>query len=612
MKNLFTILFLSGITCASAVAQDIYFSEDFDNVMPQSITLLDRDENPSQGLSNIDLSSGSWTIAPYGRGLRAAMSSAKCTYDYSVDDWMILPLINVKSNAAVLAWDGLSVHYDFREDYKVMISQGSTNPADFVEVYSVTEEDYFPRRHAISLADYEGKDIHIAFVHTGKNKFLLGIDNVKVGEWTDEYALINNTDISTTGGQDIEICGTIMNLGSAHNFNPVLKVNGEEYKLDDEERPTVLYQPGEQVPFSFIVPTPEEGALEYTITVENSQWSADDVVYCSAFPRNVLVEKFTGTWCGNCAGGSITMHKFEQRYRNRIIMVEGHCNDVLTDPYYFAGLNYFNSNLPSMVYDRQVGYKSQSAEDDGNIAKVMALPVTSQIESDVTYLEDGRLKVESTVRFSKEYDNSLDRYRVGYAFIENVVHNDAKLYEQDNSQCQNAVYREYNFLPSKIPADMMFYHNVARGDSTAFEGSPLSLPNETLTAGVDYQVVDTLDIPDSFEDDRNLSLVTVVIFTRNKSALSACKVSTEEIDWSAAVTAPARNEAQFDAVVADGRVIVSGVEGHACVTVYGVDGRTLAVANGFGVIETSIQGYNGVAVVAVTTACETSYKKILI
>ena len=139
MKKNIAILFLSVVTSFAAVAEDVYFSIDFDQVFPDGFVLLDRDENPSSGLSNINLSGGSWAIASYGRNLRAAMSSARATYDYSVEDWMILPLINVKSADAVLAWDAMSVHYDFREDYKVMISENSTKPADFVEVYSVEE-----------------------------------------------------------------------------------------------------------------------------------------------------------------------------------------------------------------------------------------------------------------------------------------------------------------------------------------------------------------------------------------------------------------------------------------------------------------------------------------
>jgi len=198
MKNLLTLLlFVSGfgIGAMAGSSSDVYFEADFEKGIPRDFTVLDRDENPSKiGVSNIDLTGGSWTTAYYAKGHRAAMSSAYCTYDYGVDDWLILPQINIKDFEAILTWEAMSVHYDFREDYKVMISESGTKPSDFVEVYSVTAEDYYARRHAISLEQYYGKDIYVAFVHTGCDKFLLAIDNIKVGVWENEHMLINNTD----------------------------------------------------------------------------------------------------------------------------------------------------------------------------------------------------------------------------------------------------------------------------------------------------------------------------------------------------------------------------------------------------------------------------------
>ena len=213
MKNIFVSLLLSIAIVSPVWADDIYFETNFDNGITSKFTLKDFDENPTAaGLSKIDFSGGSWTSSQIERNDRAAVSSAYTTYEYDVEDWLILPSINIKSAKAILAWDALSVHYDFREDYKVMISEGSLNSSDFVELYAVTGEEYMPVRHAVSLAAYEGKDVYIAFVHTGYNKFMLAIDNVKVGEWDNDYALINRTDVSAQGATEIDVCGSVRNL----------------------------------------------------------------------------------------------------------------------------------------------------------------------------------------------------------------------------------------------------------------------------------------------------------------------------------------------------------------------------------------------------------------
>ena len=613
MKKTLFVLLISIVVSSVAWAEDIYFETDFSRGISSSFTVKDYDENPTMsGLSNCDFTGGSWSAALIDKNNPAAVSSSYTTYDYSIEDWLILPSINIKSSLAVLAWDGMSVHYDFREDYKVLISESGKEASDFVEVYSVTDEDYFARRHAVSLAEYEGKDIYIAFVHTGQDGFILAIDNIKVGEWSNEYALVNLTDVSAQTGSEVEIHGYIRNLSSTDWYNPTLVVNDEEtpyYGKDGDPIPPTMWESGKEVPFSFTVTIPEDGIFHYSLKAND--WVFNDSIFCSAFAHNVVVEKFTGTWCNSCPKGTVNMHKFEQRYRNRIITIEGHCADIMQDYHYATGLNMFNSNLPSFVYDRVIGYKSQSADDDGNLAKVMAKAVTAEIIPDVAYTADGRLEVNSVVRFSQDYENSNDRYRVGYAIVENVVHVENDAYVQANS-CQQASNREYYFLPSYIPAKLTYYHDVARGDSTAFEGVPLSLPNETLTAGVDYQVSYTMDIPTSILDKKNISVVAFILNTRTHEILNASRVSTEEIDWSSNVVTMMPEKATYRYIANEGLVSVSGIDVRATVKVYAVDGSLLGMSVGNNVVLVDAGEYRGVAIVTVETAQDVECRKIII
>lgn len=629
MKNLFTILFLSMAVSLPVMADDIYFQENFEKGISSQYTLLDRDENPNKsGMSNINLSNGSWATAQYDKGTSAAMSSAHCTYDYPVEDWMILPQINIKSNMAVLAWDAFSVHYDFRENYKVMISESGTKTSDFVEVYSVENEEYYVRRHVLSLADYEGKNIYIAFVHQDQNKYLLGIDNIKVGVFFNEYVLVNNTDVSAKGGQEVEICGSVRNVSSAHHFLPTIVAGDAKWDpYEQEDLPGVLVEPGQEMSFSFSVMAPEEGTVDYTVGVKQqvdgqTVWSASDTIYCSAFPRNILVEKFTGTWCNNCPEGTITLRKFEQRFRNRIITVEGHCamgaSEPMADAYYHPGLQYWIHNLPGMIYNRTLGMISQTAKDDGLIYKAMRKPVTAEIVPTVKYTKEHNFLVNTTVRFSQDYDNSADRYRVGYVLAEKVVHepNDTK-YAQSNS-CQYPQNREFYFLPSSVPSSLAFFHNVGRGNATSFDGAPQSLPNETLTAYTDYEVSGTVEMPGTpiFDDDyefdpKNFSLVVVLIYTRDKSVMAAYRVDTDDIDWSSALE-EVQDGARHHINVVDDAVLVRNIEGNATVRIYGVDGRLIATAQGAGEVVAHVGQYAGVAIVSVETAAGVKNEKVLI
>lgn len=622
MKNLLSVLLFSSLFCLTAFADNLYFSTDFESGIPKGITFLDRDENPSKsGLKNIDLTGGSWTInLIHNKDNHAILSSAYCSYDYEVEDWMILPQIKVENASAVLSWDAYSVYYDLREEYKVMISDGGNKPADFVEVYSVTEEEYFPRRRAISLADYEGKDIYIAFVHTGKDKFLLGVDNIKVGEISGDYALVNATDVTTTGGEELLVHGVVRNLSNKHGFNPVLIADGVEYK-NEEAIASAECETDAEVPFSFTIPTPEEGKLEYTIAVKAGDeivWSDKDVVYCSAFPHNVLVEEFTGTWCNGCPAGTVSMHKYEHRLRNNIIPVIGHSYpDVMYNNTFHNGLVYWLVNLPSMIYDRRDSFKSLSAQDDGNLEELMGLPVTTQIVSSVRYTSDQKFEVTSTVRFSTEVDNAKGDYRVGYIITEDIVHVEATEYNQSNN-VQLVSNNEYYFLPSEIPAKMMYYHDVARGTESAFLGVENSLPAETLMPGVDYQVVDTIEIPavndpNNYKiDPRNISITTVALRNRSRMALNACRVRNSEFDWTENVEAALQEQLPVQVTVVGNNVVVEGVDGRVSVVLYGVDGRIIDTANGVSQVIADAAHYQGVAIVAVETAAGKTFRKVLI
>lgn len=611
MKKIFNTLLISALFGIHAMADVVYYETNFDK-MPSDITLLDRDENPSKSLSRVDFSGGSWTTTLIDKDCVAAVSSAYTTFDYSVDDWMILPSIKIESADAVLAWDANSMHYDLREDYKVMISEGEMKTSDFVEVYSVTDEEYFTRRHVVSLAEYNGKDIYIAFVHTGSGKFMLAIDNVKVGVWNNDFALLNDTDVSTYGNSEVEILGKIKNMSSATLINPVLIVEEQEYVMDAAN--TELSKPGEEVDFSFTLPTPAEGALEYKLAVKANEeiiWSKSDTVYCSTFPRNILVEEITGTWCADCPKGTVNVHRFEHRMRNRIIPIIGHYGDAMGDEFYQAGIASMLVNLPGIIYDRRSAYKSQSGTDDGNIYKVMRQPVTAEVVPTVTYLPDSMLVVSSFVRFAKEYDNSADGYRIGYVISENLVHSTDPLYAQKNNSYVPA-NREFYFLPSVVPADMMYYHDVARGTESAFNGVSNSLPNEVLLPGVDYEVVDTLRVSPTVIDMNNISVTAVVIEYRSRIALNAAQVKSADIDWSAGVADALVDACHYQVVVQDGNVVVKGIDQHAQVRLVALDGRIIAATSGQGDVALSAGDYKGVAIVSVENNHTATHKKILI
>lgn len=74
------------------------------------------------------------------------------------------------------------MYNDYLEDYKVMVSTGNDDTGSFKELFSVNGESYFWKTHTVSLKQFAGQKIYIAFVCTSLNKYILAIDNMYIGE----------------------------------------------------------------------------------------------------------------------------------------------------------------------------------------------------------------------------------------------------------------------------------------------------------------------------------------------------------------------------------------------------------------------------------------------
>lgn len=103
------------------------------------------------------------------------------------DNWMILPAFTLPSDASEfnLSWFARGQDPDYaNEHYSVYISTTGNTPANFTagtEVYNGTSTDTYVK-HTVSLANYAGQTIFIAFRHhNSTDVFYLNIDDIRVG-----------------------------------------------------------------------------------------------------------------------------------------------------------------------------------------------------------------------------------------------------------------------------------------------------------------------------------------------------------------------------------------------------------------------------------------------
>ena len=248
-------------------AQQAHVEENFENGIPSDYINEDYDALPLGNGFKIAIS-GKWFVGNVSNSEgKAALSTSHHTFELPTDNWLITPKIRISVLDTWLTWDARSMHYDLRDSYKVMVSSTGTNPEDFHEIFSNTEEDYSWTKHVCSLSDYVGKDIYIAFVHNSTGKFLLALDNLYVGELSHPSFRVLDRTLKFCGNDSlIEVKGVLYNTGKSLSLSRLLcQVENDTYSIDCSNS---NFYTADSLAFSFKLPAKSEGPVPYSIGLE--------------------------------------------------------------------------------------------------------------------------------------------------------------------------------------------------------------------------------------------------------------------------------------------------------------------------------------------------------
>lgn len=134
------------------------------------------------------------------------------------NDWLIAPKIeNLPANTC-LSWYAYSVDQFFPEDYEIWISNGDSTPAAFLSggtmIESVEGEGTEFTFRSISLADYVGQSVFIAFRHTSQDKYALALDEIRLAQVENiDMAIFGIDEIRAKANENVSISGAFINRG---------------------------------------------------------------------------------------------------------------------------------------------------------------------------------------------------------------------------------------------------------------------------------------------------------------------------------------------------------------------------------------------------------------
>jgi hypothetical protein len=190
MKRISTIkvLLMSALfsfVVVEANAQ-VILEEDFNTGWPSSWTTIDGDgANYNANLGWMPLT-GAWRLVDDydSTAVMDSVAVSSSWYDpvTAADDWMITPMITLGGNSD-LTWEEKAQDPAYPDGYEVRISTTTPDASGFnanPALYTVAAASNPTSQQSVSLANYAGLPVYIAWHNNSTDQFVLYVDNVNI------------------------------------------------------------------------------------------------------------------------------------------------------------------------------------------------------------------------------------------------------------------------------------------------------------------------------------------------------------------------------------------------------------------------------------------------
>ncbi len=239
------------------------------------------------------------------------------------------------------------------------------------------------------------------------------------------------------------------------------------------------------------------------------------------FPRKIVMEEATGTWCGWCPRGMVTIEQMSKKYPDNFIAIAIHDDaEMQVDKSYKPFLDMV-TEYPSARINRK-DWRSPWPFDLEDIMDKGEAKVTTQARC----LSAKEVEVESETVFGFS-DSETAEYRLAYVVTEDNV----GPYMQNNAYSDPSAEDNPDDLMNwwvhqSSPVEVMF-NEVARA-IYSYDGVEGLLP-KAVTEGETYKTKYTLTMPDNVSNMDNVKIVTLLLDTRTGEILNADLCSLSDI-----------------------------------------------------------------------------------
>lgn len=197
------------------------------------------------------------------------------------------------------------------------------------------------------------------------------------------------------------------------------------------------------------------------------------------YVRNVLVEEFTGTWCGYCPQGIVTMEKLRETYTDgSVIPVAVHNRDEMSSTTFSSVDQTYSTGYPSAIMNRQMYIKAifPVADCIEEIEEYQSYPAPAKVTATAHFnAAKNGIIFDTKTAFSFGNDKASEDYVLSFAVTEDKV----GPYEQNNNFSGSTTVPGWGNKPNKVET---IYNDVARQYNSGIAGS---VP-ESVEVGKEY------------------------------------------------------------------------------------------------------------------------------
>ena len=283
--------------------------------------------------------------------------------------------------------------------------------------------------------------------------------------------------------------------------------------------------------YNFTLATPWNatitGATTITVTVSNTNGgdtnlnnnsvTRNTIVVNEIFPKTVVFEEGTGTWCGYCVAGLVRLKDMAHNHPvTDFIGIAVHNDDPMADSDYDSSV----SELIDYTYPRGIMNRDPEILDPDTLESNYQVEATKKPLAkinipDVMWDPTTRaITFTATTNFALNINN--EEYRMAAIIIENDVTGTTSGYDQNNYYSGGSFgplvdWEGINWsdYPATIPAATMVYNHVGRALVGGFTGVAGSVPT-SVTYNTPYNHAFTHTLPTT-QNVNNVEVVALIL-----------------------------------------------------------------------------------------------------